>query len=327
MADASLGTAVLRTRLDTTGLKTGLDQAKSETQKFGKDAASAVQGIGAAFGAVAASQGLRAYVSFMRSAAQEAVQAATAADLFEKAIRRNNESVAQGADMVDRLSDRFGVANNVIQDAATTMLRQGATIELVEKTLLTAGASAAAAGVDIATAFDNVTTAVVSGNSVLLRSSGIIAGLGQAEREYAREIGKTVEQLTEQEKLQARVNAIYEETRYEIEDLDRILEGLPRAQAEVTKQWTEFRKTAGGLAETVITPITQGLGTLLRLANELPVPLKNAAITMTGVATAGATLATGITAIRAALRASAAWGSCRSGRRVGWCSASPPSLV
>lgn len=301
MADTSLGTAVLRTKLDATGLKTGLTQAKTETEKFAADSVTAVKGIGAAIGAVAASQGLRAYIGFMRSAAVEAQQAATATTLFEKAVRRNNESASEGASMVQRLSDRFGVVNSIIEDSATTMLRQGATLEMVEKTLLTAGASAAAAGVDITTAFQNVSTAVVSGNSILLRSSGIIAGLGEAEREYAKSVGKTVDSLTDQERMQARVNAIYHETRYEIEDLDQILKGLPRAQAEVTKQWSTFRQTAGDLALKVVTPLTQGLGTMLRFVNDLPEPLKQGAIAMAGAATAGIALATGITAIKTAL--------------------------
>ncbi len=302
MADASLGTAVLRTRLDTSGLKTGLAQAQGETQKFAANSTTAIKGIGTAFGLIVGSQGVRAYLTFMRSAAVEANQAATATTLFEKAIRRNNESVAEGASMVQRLSDRFGVAANIIEDSATTMLRQGANLEMVEKTLLTAGASAAAAGVDIAGAFQNVTTAVVSGNSVLLRSSGIIAGLGEAERSYARDIGKTVEQLTDQERMQARVNAIYHETRYEIEDLDRILQGLPRAQAEVTRQTSIFRQTAGDLALKVVTPLTQGFGETLRVVNALPTPVKNAGIAMTGAATGATALASGIVAIRAALR-------------------------
>lgn len=317
MADASLGTATLRTKLDSSGLKTGLEQAKGETQKFAQDTTAAIKGVGAAFGAVIASKGVQAYIGFMRSSAKEANQAATATALFEKAVRRNNEAVNSGSDMVQRLSDKFGVAASVIEDSATTMLRQGASLELVEKTLVTAGASAAAAGTDISRAFENVTTAVVSGNSVLLRSSGIIAGLGEAERAYAQTLGKTVEQLTQQEKLQARVNAIYEETRSEIEDLDTILQGLPRAQAEVTRQWSNFRQTAGDMALKVITPLTQGLGSLLGFVNSLPTPIKNAGIAMAGAAVGASALAAGFVAIKTALTGFNALGLLSFGP-VGW---------
>lgn len=301
MADTSLGTAVLRTKLDATGLKTGLSQAKGETEKFAADSVTAVKGIGAAFGAVAASQGLRAYVGFMRDSAVLAHQATASAALFQKALERNNQSAAEGAAVVQRLADKFGVVNSVVEESATFMLRQGASLDDVERALTAAGASAAAAGFDISTAFNNVGVAVATGRSQLLETSGIVANLGPVAQAYAKSVGKTVEQLTQQELIQARVNAIYEETKSEIEDVDILLRGLPRSQAEVTRQWRSFRETAGDLALKVIVPLTEGLGTMLRLANGLPTPVKNAGIAMVGAAVGATALATGFVAIKTAL--------------------------
>lgn len=301
IAEASLGTAVLRTRLDSSGLRTGLTQAKQETESFGKSGVSAVQGIGAAFGAFAASQGLRAYLGFMRSSATLAHQATASAALFTKALERNGQSASEGAAMVQRLADKFGVVNSVVEESATFMLRQGASLDDVERALTAAGASAAAAGFDISTAFNNVGVAVATGRSQLLETSGIVANLGPVAQAYAKSVGKTVEQLTQQELIQARVNAIYAETASEIEDVDILLRGLPRSQAEVTRQWRSFRETAGDLALKVIVPLTEGLGTMLRLANGLPTPVKNAGIAMVGAAVGATALATGFVAIKTAL--------------------------
>lgn len=301
MADTSLGTAVLRTKLDATGLKTGLTQAKTETEKFAADSVTAIRGIGAAVGAVAASQGLRAYVGFMRDSAVLAHQATASAALFQKALERNNQSAAEGAAVVQRLADKFGVVNSVVEESATFMLRQGASLDDVERALTAAGASAAAAGFDISTAFNNVGVAVATGRSQLLETSGIVANLGPVAQAYAKSVGKTVEQLTQQELIQARVNAIYDETKSEIEDVDILLRGLPRSQAEVTRQWRSFRETAGDLALKVIVPLTEGLGTMLRLANSLPTPVKNAGIAMVGAAVGATALATGFVAIKTAL--------------------------
>lgn len=308
MADASLGKAVLHTQLDTAGLRTGLAQAQAETQKFSQDAVTRFKGIGAAIGAVAASQGLRAYIGFMRSAAVEAQQATASAALFQKALQRNNQSASDGAAMVQRLADKFGVVNSVVEESATFMLRQGASIDDVERALTAAGASAAAAGFDISTAFNNVGVAVATGRSQLLETSGIVANLGPVAQAYAKSVGKTVEQLTQQELIQARVNAIYEETKSEIEDVDILLKGLPKSQAEVTREVTKFRQSAGDLAQKVIVPLNNALSGALRVINDLPEPVKQGAIAMAGAATAGIALATGITAIKTALNGLSALG-------------------
>lgn len=301
MPDTALGYAVLRTKLDTSGLKSGFGQATQETQKFAGDASLAIKGIGGAFAAIAASQGLRAYVGFMRDAASEAQQASTATALYEKALRRNNQSVEEGRALVKRLADQFGVTNSVVEESATFLLRQGASLDTVDKALVTAGASAAAAGFDIATAFGNVSTAVATGNSALLKTSGIVTTLGAAEQAYAKSLGKTVEGLTQEERIQARVAAIYKETASEIEDVDILLKGLPKSQANVNKEWTTFRQTAGNLALKVLVPLNDGLSTGLKLINSLPEPVKQGAIAMSGAATAGFALSTGITAIKTAL--------------------------
>lgn len=301
MADTSLGTAVLRTKLDASGLKTGLSQAKGETEKFAADSVTAIRGIGAAFGAVAASQGLRAYVGFMRDSAVLAHQATASAALFQKALERNNQSASEGAAVVQRLADKFGVVNSVVEESATFMLRQGASLDDVERALTAAGASAAAAGFDISTAFNNVGVAVATGRSQLLETSGIVANLGPVAQAYAKSVGKTVEQLTQQELIQARVNAIYAETASEIEDVDILLQGLPRSQAEVTRQFRTFRETAGDLALKVIVPINEGLAAGLKLFNGLPEPVKQGGIAMAGAAIGATALATGFVAIKTAL--------------------------
>lgn len=308
MADSSLGTAVLRTRLDSSGLQSGLTKAKADTQAFAKDSITAVQGIGAAVGAIAASQGVRAYVRFLTSTASLAQQADASTRLFEKSLNRTNQSLTSGAGLVQRLSDRFGVANTVIEQSATLLLRQGASLDDIDRALTAAGASAAAAGFDISTAFDNVATAVATGRSELLETSGIVTNLGPVTQAYARSIGKTVEELTQAEIIQARVNAIYKETASEIEDVDEILRGLPKAQADWTRELRTFQESAGGLARDVLLPITEAGTNILRFINDLPEPVKRAGTAMSGAAIGATALSTGIFAIRTAMSGLSALG-------------------
>lgn len=276
--------------------------ATTETQQHARTSQEAISGIGAAFGAVVASKGVQAYVAFLQDTATLAHQAESAHRLFHRSLERTNQSLSAGDELVNRLSQRFGVANSVIEESATLMLRQGASLEDVERALTSAGASAAAAGFDISTAFDNVATAVATGRSELLETSGIVSNLGPAEQAYARAIGKTVSELTQQERIQARVNAIFEETKSEIEDLDILLEGLPTSQANWTKELRTFQETAGGLSRDVLVPILDAGTGILQMINGLPEPVIRAGSAMTGAAVGATALASGITAIRLALR-------------------------
>ena len=63
-------------------------------------------------------------------------------------------------------------------------------------------------GGTIPDAFNNMTTAAATGRTMTLAQMGMIVDLEGIYDSYARQIGKTVEALTEQEKQQARVNGI-----------------------------------------------------------------------------------------------------------------------
>lgn len=199
--------------------------------------------------------------------AGEAERAANSTLVFEKQLERSNIDTTTATGMVDRLAERFGVLPQTVQEATTLMLRAGGDLEDVERALTAAGASAAATGFDISSAFDNVSTAVATGRSELLETSGIVANLGPVQQEYARSIGKTVEELTDAELVQARVNAIYEESRAEIEDVDQLLAGLVGSQSRVRTEWAEVRRELGDLLLPIVRAAAEAFASFLGTLN------------------------------------------------------------
>src|SRR5690554_6535991 len=259
MSDASLGHATLRTRLDSSGLRTGLEQAKTETQRAAGDIVRTLRGAWSGAVAAFASSGITQFNTFLQQSAQLAHQAESSHRLFERQLMRSNESLARGRQLVQELSDRFGVANSVIEEGVTLLLRAGGSLDDVERALTAAGATGAAAGIDLERAFSNMAIAVATGRSTLLDTIGVVTNLGPAVQAYANSVGKTVEELTEAELIQARVTRIYEETASEIEDVDTILAGLPLSQARVNQQWRLFRENVGEVAQQIIIPLNRGL--------------------------------------------------------------------
>jgi len=301
MSDASLGSATLRTRLDTSGLRTGLEQAKTETQRAAGDIVRTLRGAWSGAVAAFASSGITQFNAFLQRSAQLAHQAEASHRLFERQLMRSNESLARGRQLVQELSERFGVANSVIEESATLLLRAGGSLEDVEKALVAAGATGAAAGIDLERAFSNMAIAVATGRSTLLDTIGVVTNLGPAVQAYARSIGKTVEELTQAELIQARVNAIYAETASEIEDVDTILAGLPLSQARVNQEWRIFRENVGEVAQEIIIPLNRGLESTLGIINSLHPELTRFGVAFVGLSLGASGLAAAFQALRTVL--------------------------
>lgn len=65
-------------------------------------------------------------------------------------------------------------------------------------------------GEDSSATMERITYAITTGNTVMLRRMGIFSDAKKAEEVFAAGIGKTVEQLTQQERMTARVNDLIE---------------------------------------------------------------------------------------------------------------------
>ncbi|HEX7000183.1 MAG TPA: hypothetical protein VF164_00650, partial [Trueperaceae bacterium] len=254
-----------------------MNQARSETQAATRGMSTNIQqltkGLVAAGAALFAARGL---INGAQTYATEAERAANAAIIFGKQVARSGQDMSSAEGVVDRLAERFGVLPQTIQESVTLLLRAGGTLEDAERLLTAAGASAAAVGFDIGTAFDNAATAVATGRSELLETSGIVANLGPVTQAYAESLGKTVEELTEAEIVQARVNAIYAESRAEIEDVDQLLSGMVGTEARVRTEAAELRQEFGQRFLPIVKAVGDGIAGALRWFNDLPQPIQTA---------------------------------------------------
>jgi len=268
----TLETLVVRLEGDIRGLRRDLDRAVNTSQQSAQRIEGSFDRIGraarAAFAIGAGLAGGNALVRGLSSVVTEARRAENALVIFEKQVRRTGQNVDVAGATVERLSDRFGVAESVIQNAATIIFRSGGTIQQVEELLTSAGASALAAGFDVSRAFDNVATAVVTGRSELLETSGIITNLGPVLQAYARETGKTVEELEDFERIEAAVAAITAETASEVEDLPELLSGYTFEQTQLNSAVREFREELGQRLEPALVGVVSELTATVTAVND-----------------------------------------------------------
>src|SRR5690606_7782280 len=105
-----------------------------------------------------------------------------------------------------------------------------------------------------------------SGLSTYLNQIGITQNLSTAYTQYARQLGKTAEQLTDAERAEAATLMIHKATAQEVEDLQILFEGYGGAVSDLNRAWYDFRVTLGSLVMPVVEQVIRILTRAIELA-------------------------------------------------------------
>lgn len=281
------------------GQQAGREAARGFDQSFQQNAQQATAGtaglgtqfmalrgtIAAATAAAAAWTGNQ-MVQQLVGLAKEAQAAENAQTAFERSVRRSGQSVSEASGLVEQLADKYGASSTQAMKAAETLIRNGASLQQVQQAFTAVGASAAREGKNIGEAWEQVGTAIVTSRSELVESYGLITNFGPVQQAYAKSIGKTVEALTDQERITANVNAILKETKSEVQDQDIYLQGLTRSENENIKAKKELRDLIGGQLKPAITALMDEQARALKSATDwarankdtLEVAIRNVAV-------------------------------------------------
>lgn len=208
-----------------------------------RNSLSSLTGIAAGFG-VALSAGM-----FARFSA-EAVTMAANAEQIEGAFRNLTASVGLSADVLLGSLERVagGVATNAQLMQTANLALQGGTVELVNqlpRLFEVARAAAVASGQDVLYVYDTLVRGIIRGSPLLIDNANIFVKIGDAQEQFAQSIGKTVEELSAQEKQLSLLNAV-------MGDAERIIQATgvssdsAAAQIKSMAVATEELKTAWG---------------------------------------------------------------------------------
>jgi hypothetical protein len=204
----------------------GLTSAMSSMAPAGKQAQGALSGMESAaknllggLGGVAAAMGVGAVVGFggmMVGAAMEMGKAAEASDR----LRTSFDGLAQkagasSAEIINTLQQASGgaIAEYDLMLAANKAMILGVASSADEmgKLMEIARTRGSAMGLSATQAFNDLVTGLGRGSALILDNLGIVVDAEATNEAYAESIGKTVAQLSEQEKKQALVNATLKE--------------------------------------------------------------------------------------------------------------------
>ena len=173
------------------------------------------------------------------------------------------------------VSDGLVPLNNAVAAYKNLALR-GYSSEQIEKTMTALKNSATFARQSTYSLGDAVQTAtegLKNENSVVVDNAGVTKNVAKMWEDYAKSIGKTTNQLTQAEKIQAEVNGILEETKFQSNDAAIYASTYSGKLAQLNTAFTNLKTAVGNviqpIAKLFIPIITTAINAVTRLFTAL----------------------------------------------------------
>lgn len=206
---------------------------------------------------------------------------------IEAAMKLNNAMVGLKS-IVEGQGGSFSKANKFIKefisdglvpatDAVTAyknLAMRGYSTEQIEKTMISlknASAFGRSAALSMGEAVRSATEGLRNENSILVDNSGVTKNVSMMWKDYAKSIGVGVNSLTKQQKIQAEVNGIMEETRFQTGDAAKIADNYSGQVMKLGFNFNNLKIAIGNalipMARAVLPSINAIISALTRLAN------------------------------------------------------------
>lgn len=237
--------------LDAEGYRQTLERVKKQTQEAGEQARKTARDFDAlesALSALGASTAFYGLVRTVKSLTAEALELQRALQGMSEVARAVGEDVDEVDKAARELAEKGFMSLTEAATALKTSLSMGLTLQ-ESINLIYALADAAAynreAHYEWGEAIVRAIQGIKMGNSELTDAAGITTNLSVMYERYARQIGKSVNDLTELEKVQAAYNGMLQEAALYAGNAERALQGYLGTQATFNKTLTEARATLG----------------------------------------------------------------------------------
>ena len=237
-------------------LRDSSQRASSEVEKLNRsvrDTESVTARAGRALGQFLT---VAAIVSFAKRAVDASRQAESAFRGLESVANFTGVGIKRAFAEATSLAEDGLLSVADASKALQNLLSRGYDIDQAVQTierLKDAAAFNRQASLSLSQAVVSATEGLKNENSVLVDNAGVTKNVSKLWEEYADKVGKTVDQLTNQEKVQAEVNGILRETEAQAGNAARAAEGLEGAIARANKTIDSTLTAFGASLETMVT--------------------------------------------------------------------------
>lgn len=283
--ELDVGSIVMRIRADMSGVQEGLKQleaamgqAQEKVKQSGEGVEESYTKMGQSAQNSAAAQAAAA--ATMSAAAMKAMSIIVGAiDTGIDAINRYRsalmglEGIASGrginsqamTEALDEVTDAFFDAASA-STAFKNLLTRGYSLEQATQSILRlkdAAAFGRQASLGLAEAVVTATEGLKNENSVLVDNAGVTKNVSVMWREYAASIGTSVDKLTQAQKVEAEVQGILNETRFQVGDLAKLQASLAGTQAATAMSGEELARAYGDSLAPAVEGVTRLWGAFL----------------------------------------------------------------
>lgn len=253
------GSIIINTKIDTGGFTKSASEMKTQ---FGGLAAAAKK-LGAA---IATAFSIGAIVQFGRESVNAASEMSSALRGLQSILEGQGRSFSAAQQFIKEYTqDGLIPAANAI-NAYKNLASRGyddSQIRQVMIALKDASAFGRQASYSMGEAVQSATEGLRNENSVLVDNAGVTKNVAKMWDEYAASIGTTANNLTQQQKIQAEVNGILEESKYQAGDAAIVAGTFSGQLQRLAAAFKEIQVSVGQGLINALTPVLGVLNTIL----------------------------------------------------------------
>ena len=264
MADGSI---IINTKINQQGFKQGVRQLEKGFNSLKNSLKNLAVAAGLAFGTAA-------IINFGESSVKAATELKSAMTGLQSILDGQGRSFAVAKDFIDSYTkDGLIPATDAII-AYKNLASRGYDTKQIEQTMLALKDSSAfgrQASLSMGEAVRTATEGLKNENSVLVDNAGVTKNVAKMWDEYAKSIGTTTNNLTQQQKIQAEVLGIMEETKFQIGDAAKVANSFSGQILQLQFSFNNLKIAIGNaimpIAQAVLPQINAMVIGFTRLAN------------------------------------------------------------
>lgn len=241
---------------------------KRASSKF-SNLAQSITGIFASFGAVL---GTVALVDFFKKSVDASNELENALIGLQSIVEGQGKSFTKAKSFIeDYVKDGLVPAANATTAYKNLAMRgySQTQIEQVMTALKDSAAFGRQSSLTLGNAVQSATEGLKNENSILVDNAGVTKNVSKMWQDYAKEIGVSVTNLTQQQKIQAEVNGIMQETRFQTGDAAKVANTFSGVTAALSYAFTNLKRAAGDFIKPILQALIPAITTAINWLTKL----------------------------------------------------------
>lgn len=233
---------------ETAGLRKELNNVKKDLGGLDKQAKESAESISKAFGAVKTALVALGIGKIIKDSINAASQLEGAMTGLQSIVEGHGLSMQRANKFIqDYIKDGLVPLTNAV-NAYKYLAARGYSEDQIQSVMLRLKDSAAfgrQSYLSLGEAVESAAEGLKSENSILVDNAGVTKNVAKMWEDYAKAQGKSYDELTQQEKIQAEVNGIMQETQFQVGDAARYADTYAGRLAALNKTLYDIKVSLG----------------------------------------------------------------------------------